>query len=144
MRDPYLYEDVPVLKNLLDIKDTAVLEQAEADITYLRLYDVDGAISHESFDLSRLLEIHKYIFGDIYEWAGKPRVVSLVKGERVLGGDTVRYSQPGEIEQSCATVFEKLNGTELSPSPCNLPRSTVSGWIKPCSTTVPPTFVMLW
>ena len=112
MHDPYLYEDVPVLKNLLNIKNAAALEQAEADITYLRLYDVDGAISHKRFDFSRLLAIHKYLFGDIYEWAGKPRVVSIVKGERVLGGDTVRYSQPGKIEHSCAAVFEKLNGTD--------------------------------
>lgn len=115
MHDPYLYEDVPVLKNLLNIKDAASLEQAEADITYLRLYDVDGAIADNPFDFSRLLAIHKHIFGDIYEWAGKPRVISIVKGERVLGGDTVRYSQPGEIEQNCAAVFEKLNGTAWVP-----------------------------
>ena len=112
MHDPYLYEDAPVLKNLLGIKDAAALEQAEADITYLRLYDVDGVIVGRPFDFPRLLAIHKHIFGDIYEWAGKPRVVSIIKGERVLGGDTVRYSQPGKIEQSCAAVFEKLNGTD--------------------------------
>lgn len=45
MHDPYLYEDAPVLKNLLGIKNAATLEQAEADITYLRLYDVDGALA---------------------------------------------------------------------------------------------------
>jgi cell filamentation protein len=111
MHDPYIYEDAPVLKNLLGIKDATALEQAEADITYLRLYNVDGAIADCSFDFSRLLAIHKYIFGDIYEWAGKPRTVAIVKGERVLGGDTVRYSQPGEIEQNCAAVIEKLNQT---------------------------------
>ena len=31
MRDPYLYEDVPVLKNKLNIKEQELLDSAEAD-----------------------------------------------------------------------------------------------------------------
>jgi cell filamentation protein len=112
MRDPYLYEDVPVLKNLLNIKDEVVLELAEADITYFRLYNVDGAIQFDSFDFQRLLAIHKHIFGDIYEWAGTIRSIQIVKGERVLGSDTVRYSQPDDIERDCNTVLHKLHSTD--------------------------------
>ena len=112
MRDPYLYEDVHVLKNKLGIKDAGLLERAEADITGVRLFVVDGAIQSPAFDLTRLLDIHKHIFGDIYEWAGTIRNIPMVKGERVLGGDTVRYSQPDDIERDCAAVLEKLNGTD--------------------------------
>jgi fido (protein-threonine AMPylation protein) len=36
MRDPYLYEDEPVLKNLLGIRNADDLERAEADITSVR------------------------------------------------------------------------------------------------------------
>ncbi|HHX59323.1 MAG TPA: hypothetical protein GX707_01060, partial [Epulopiscium sp.] len=39
------------------------------------------------------------IFEDIYEWAGEERVINIVKGERVLGGDTVRYSDINFIEE---------------------------------------------
>jgi len=88
MRDIYLYEDIPVLKNKLNIKDSKSLEKAESDITYIRLADIDRAVSSGAFDYKRLLDIHKYIFGDIYEWAGTARLISIVKGERVLGGDT--------------------------------------------------------
>ena len=112
MRDPYLWEDAPALKNLLGIKDAKALEQAEADITYLRLYDVDGAVESMPFSLSRLLAVHKHIFGDIYGWAGTVRVIPIVKGERVLGGDTVRYSQPDDIERDCDTAIKKLNETD--------------------------------
>ena len=112
MRDPYLYDDVPVLKNLLGIRDEKLLEQAEADITSVRLLVVDGAVQSMSFDLPHLLAIHKHIFGDIYEWAGKMRIIPVVKGERVLGGDTVRYSQPDNIESDCVSILEKLNKTE--------------------------------
>ena len=37
MRDPYLYDDVNVLKNLADIKDSELLRKAEADITGLSM-----------------------------------------------------------------------------------------------------------
>lgn len=112
MRDIYLYEDAPVLKNKLNIKDKDELEKAESDITYIRLTDIDRAISSDVFDYKRLLSIHKYIFGDIYEWAGTSREIAIVKGERVLGGDTVRYSEPDNIEKDCNNVIKKLNDTE--------------------------------
>ena len=114
MRDPYLYEDAPVLQNRLGIKDADALERAEADITYLRLYDVDGAIQSKTFELPHILSIHKYIFGDIYEWAGTIRTIPMVKGERVLGGDTVHYSQPDDIGQDCAAILKELNGADWS------------------------------
>ena len=112
MHDPYLYDDLPVLRNLLNIKSSEALEQAEADITYLRLYDVDGAVADMPFGLPRLLVIHKHIFGDIYEWAGQTRTVPITKGERVLGGDTVRYSSPDNIENDCNAVLKKLVTTK--------------------------------
>ena len=112
MRDPYLFEDVPVLKNLLGIIESDELERAEADITSIRLLVVDGAVESMPFDLSRLLAIHKHIFGNICEWAGTVRVIAIVKGERVLGGDTVRYSQPDDIERDCSDVLIRLNGID--------------------------------
>jgi cell filamentation protein len=112
MRDPYLYEDVPVLKNLLGIKDAEILERAEADVTAFRLADVDRKTAGMPFDLSRLCAIHKYIFDDIFDWAGEIRTVPIVKGERVLGGDTVRYSPPSEIETDCTRVLKELNATD--------------------------------
>ena len=92
MRDPYLYEDVPVLKNLLGLKVADALERAEADITSIKLLIVDGAVQASAFDLPRLLAIHKHIFGNVYDWAGTIRTIPMIKGEHVLGGDTVRYS----------------------------------------------------
>jgi cell filamentation protein len=73
---------------------------------------VDGAVQSLAFDFSRLLTIHKHIFSDIFEWAGTVRTIPIVKGERVLGGDTVRYSQPNDIERDCSAVLKKLNGTD--------------------------------
>ena len=40
MRDPYLYEDVSVLKNKLGIKEQSLLDEAEADYVVYRLKDI--------------------------------------------------------------------------------------------------------
>lgn len=114
MKDIYLYDDVEVLKNLLGIKDEDQLNKAESDITCIRLLDIDNRVAGSLFDYNRLKLIHKYIFGDIYAWAGCERAVPIVKGERVLGGDTVRYSLPGCIEKDAEAAIAAMNNTDWS------------------------------
>lgn len=109
MKDYYLYDDVPVLRNLLDIKNEKLLEEAESSITYVKLLDIDDKICGDVFDYQRIKEIHAYIFGDLYEWAGKERGINIVKGERVLGGDTVRYADTNSIETEMEAALKELN-----------------------------------
>lgn len=109
MKDYYLYDDVPVLRNLLNIKDEKLLEEAESNITYVKLLDIDDKICGDVFDYQRIKEIHAYIFGDLYEWAGKERGINIVKGERVLGGDTVRYADTNSIETEMESALKELN-----------------------------------
>lgn len=109
MKDYYLYDDVPVLRNLLNIKDEKLLEEAESNITYVKLLDIDDKICGDVFDYQRIKDIHAYIFGDLYEWAGKERGINIVKGERVLGGDTVRYADTNSIEAEMKAALKELN-----------------------------------
>ena len=108
MRDPYLYENIDVLRNKLNIQDEKLLDRAESDITYIKLANVDELAS-APFDLSLLQKLHKYIFEDIYDWAGNFRTIEMVKGERVLGGDTVRYSYPDNIKSECAAILKEIS-----------------------------------
>ena len=114
MKDPYLYEDVDVLRNLLNIKDEKQLETAESNITYVKLLDIDKLAENCTFGAEHLKSLHRYIFGDIYEWAGKFRTIPIVKGERVLGGDTVRYSSPENISDDLTNAILNLNDVEWS------------------------------
>lgn len=109
MKDIYLYKDIAVLKNLLNIKDEELLETAESDITYIKLLDIDNYFTDDKFDYMRLKKIHKIIFEDIFEWAGEERTINITKGERILGGDTIRYSEVTTIENDINVVISKLS-----------------------------------
>ena len=69
MRDPYLYPDVNVLINRAGIKDPEVLRKAEADITNLSMTAIYDK-GYEKFNAETLCDIHRMIFGQIYDWAG--------------------------------------------------------------------------
>lgn len=108
MRDPYLYDDVDVLKNLAGIKDSDILHKAEADITNLAMTAIYN-IGFDRFDTATLQEIHRMIFGQIYDWAGEFRTIQMTKAEDVLGGDTVRYAYPKEIKKQLTVSMKELS-----------------------------------
>lgn len=110
MRDPYLYDNIDVLKNKLDIKDANELDAIERDITAAKLMDVDDIKG--DFDFQRCKNIHEHIFGDIYDWAGKERTIPVQKSERVLNGLSVEYTQPGKIEKEAEKCISKMNSTD--------------------------------
>jgi cell filamentation protein len=110
--DPYLYEDCDVLRNKLNIKDSKKLEEAERTIMNSAMSKIDFSIQSKTFDYNRLKEINKTIFEDIYDWAGEERVIPIVKGEPVLGGDTVRYSEPDNVKKDAEKAIKTLNNTD--------------------------------
>ena len=69
MRDPYLYKDVPVLRNKLHIREQDLLDDAEADYVVFRLKDLALNPLEGDYHTPHLLKMHDYIFQDIFEWA---------------------------------------------------------------------------
>lgn len=66
MSDIYLYDDVPVLRNKLDIKDEKTLQLVEAEqsrTNMMLLYER----GFDDFTPTGLCAIHRCLFGDIYE-----------------------------------------------------------------------------
>ena len=107
MRDPYLYDDVDVLKNRAEIKDAELLRKAEADITNLAMSAIYEQ-KYEKFNTEALRDIHRNIFGQIFDWAGEFRTIQMVKYEDVLGGDTVRYAYPKEIKKQLNEAMKEI------------------------------------
>jgi cell filamentation protein len=69
-----------VLINKLGIEDAGKLHVAEREITSLRIANAKINVITGNFDSLHLRKIHRYIFGDIYEWAGEIRWVNIAKG----------------------------------------------------------------
>lgn len=112
-RDPYLYPDVPVLKNIPGVKDSEELKRIEGDITRITM-SIVYAKDYEKFNTETLQDIHRTIFGSIYEWAGEFRTIQMTKPEEVLGGDTVRYAYPAEIKQQLQDISKEI--AKLKPT----------------------------
>ena len=108
MKDIYLYEDCSILKNLLNIKDKTLLDDAEADYVTYRLKEIAINPLSGAYDYKHLLMVHKYIFQDIFEWAGQPRVLNIYKEEPVLGGISIDYSNVEEIPKDVENVLTEM------------------------------------
>lgn len=107
MPDIYLYDDAPVLKNLLGIKDSDMLDIAEAGMSranMMLLYES----GFQDFSPAGLCEIHRRLFFDIYEWAGRYRVINIEKREKLLAGKSVWYSNDENIPADLHGAFDKL------------------------------------
>ena len=107
MKDPYIYEN-GVLINKLGIDNYEKLNQAEADICFIKLMSIDY-INIDFFDENLLRKIHKHIFEDIFEWAGEYRTVPLVKRELVLPGYSIPYAYPKNISKELKEKLNELN-----------------------------------
>ena len=111
MKDPYFYDDCPVLRNLLNIRDEDELDKAEAELSRARmmlLYN-DG---FSDFSEASLSKIHRYLFGDVYDWAGEYRKINVIKRERLLAGQSVWYSNCEDIERDLRRVWTRFRRTK--------------------------------
>lgn len=108
MRDPYLYEESDVLKNKLNIMTQAALEDAEADYVVYRLKDLVMNPIPGDYDVQHLMDMHYFLFQDLYDWAGKPRIISIYKEEDILGGMSVEYSDPFDIVKDVQDILKEM------------------------------------
>ena len=106
-KDPYLYDDAPVLKNIGSIKNAEQLRNAEGDITKFTMPTV-YAQKFTKFNTNTVCEIHRIIFDSLYEWAGEFRTIPIAKHEEVLGGDTVRYAYPNQIKKELDETSKEI------------------------------------
>lgn len=98
--DPYFDAAHGVLWNRLGIVDAAELEQVEAELTALRLVELQEQPLPGGYDLAHLQAFHRFIFGDVYDWAGELRSVVIGKGDV--------FCMPQFIESFAGDVFGRL------------------------------------
>lgn len=77
----YCYPDTEVYLNNFGIMDSDELSNLEADLTTIRLSELSLNQKKGKFGVAHLKNIHRYIFQDIYPFAGKIRVEDISKGD---------------------------------------------------------------
>jgi cell filamentation protein len=100
--DPYTDPATGILLNKLGLRTADELESAEREITHAALILLRESPVRATYNLPHLCEIHRRIFGDIYDWAGQPRTVAIAKGNL--------FCLPQYIESSSADIFRALRG----------------------------------
>ena len=96
----YCYPGTDILRNKLDIHDHEKLHIYERKLTMLRLRELIKRPMEGNFDLEYLQAIHRYIFQDIYDWAGELRKVEIAKGNM--------FCKVIFIKEQADKIFEKL------------------------------------
>ena len=98
-QDPYIYDDSTVLVNKFNIRDEAILEEAEKEFTTLAALDIE--FQAPPYDFRYLCNVHKKLFSDLFEWAGELRTIDISKGQ-------TRFCNYRYIEKEANIIFAKL------------------------------------
>ena len=97
----YCYPDSNVLKNKLNIRDNKLLKTAEEEITLIKQMELLKNPIKGNFSKAHLMNIHKFIFEDIYPFAGK------IRREQISKADTMFYP-PNLIDRELDKMFAKI------------------------------------
>lgn len=95
------YDGTLCLINKFNIRDEKQLAAVEADITLAKTIELMKHPLQGDFDFSHYKAIHKFLFEDIYEWAGQIRTVDMSK-------KGTSFAKPEEIETLAGHCFQRL------------------------------------
>lgn len=102
----YCYPDTNILKNKLNIKDAELLKKAEEEITIVKQMALLKNPINGYFTKSHLFHIHRFIFEDIYSFAGK------IRREQISKATTMFYP-PEAIDRALDTLFDKIKNESM-------------------------------
>ena len=114
-QDGYCYPGTSVLRNKQGICDAEALLLAEREIVSLKLLMLRVKPLRGQHGFSHLCKIHRFIFGDIYAWAG-----SIRRGEFMAKGTSIfclgrHIPKNAERIFSALTAENKLRGLARKP-----------------------------
>lgn len=98
----YTYKDSNVIKNKLDIRDEELLKEYETGIVALKLTSLIKNKRVYPFTEEGLKQIHKYLFDEIYDFAGEYRLENILK-------ENFRFSEYEYIDENISKIIEKVN-----------------------------------
>ena len=109
------YEGTTCLINKLNIHDEKLLAETEsayvlAKASYLNLHPIQG-----NYDFAHYCEIHRFLFCDLYEWAGHPRKINISKkGTLFVEAEHIQKTADACFTRIAALDFSKMDRDEMS------------------------------
>ena len=95
------YPGTTVLINKFDIRDEEKLSEIESVISSARYAEWLNAPQATTFDFDHYKAIHRFLFSDLYEWAGEVRTVNISK-------KGTQFTPAKNIESQAELIFERL------------------------------------
>ena len=102
----YCYADSDVLKNKLGIRDRDELKRAEEEFTAVKQFVLLQEPIKGRFTKAHLMHIHRFLFEDLYPFAGR------IRREQISKGDTMFYP-PDLIDRELRRVFDTIHRDKL-------------------------------
>lgn len=102
----YCYQDSDVLKNKLNIRNKGELKAAEEEFTAVKQLVLLQDPVKGYFTKTHLLRIHRFLFEDVYPFAGQ------IRREQISKGDTMFYP-PDTIDRELNRVFAAIHENKL-------------------------------
>jgi cell filamentation protein len=116
--DPYIDPRTGILRNKTELATQKELDGFEAEQTWLRISQLTANPFPGNFDAAHYQAIHRFIFQDLYDWAGELRTVNAPKIE---GSRATHFTNCREIAAELHSVFDRLAADGLL---CGLTRET--------------------
>lgn len=98
----HCYEGTTCLINKLDIRDEQKLAEVEAAIVLGKSTHLDQQPIEGPFDFDHYKQIHRFLFCDLYDWAGQVRTANISK-------KGTSFVSVEEIERCANACFTRLN-----------------------------------
>lgn len=102
----YTYKGTDVLKNKLNIQDEELLKEYETRLVAFKIATINSVKLPQGYTPERLKFIHKYLFDEIFYFAGEYRQENITK-------DNFRFSEFEYIEDNIQRIFNNIKIEEM-------------------------------
>lgn len=106
LNSKYTYKNTNVLKNKLGIKNEKELKNADTNIVTKKLQEIKLRKFKRTYDEKHFKFIHKFLFEELYEFAGKYREENILK-------ENFRFSQFEYIDENIKKILKKIDLEKL-------------------------------
>jgi cell filamentation protein len=116
----YVLDDGRTLKNLLFVTDPDDLELVTTRLTGLRMLEIQTGLGPKpTLDLAYLKALHRHLFQDVFEWAGRTRNERIKLADDTIAhmptmkkaGSAHSFAEGKQITSKLAVLFDGLHAS---------------------------------